>query len=257
MTVSLDDIKKLREATGVSMMSCKKALEESNGDFEKAIEILRKKGEAKALDRVGRSTSNGAVVVKSTNGKAALVQLECETDFVARGEEFLALVERISDKLLKGEIKPEDRDLPEIKDYAIKLGENVRIADMRVIEGENLGDYIHSNKKIGVLVSLKGGNKELARDIAMHVAATNPRVLSPEEISQDLVDKEKEIWSEQLKTEGKPAEMIDKIMMGKEKKFREENALIKQVFVKDSEKTIEQLLKSAEAEIREFVRFAI
>lgn len=257
MAVSIDQIKKLRELTGVSMMACKSALEETNGDEESAIDLLRKKGEAKAADRAQRSTAQGAVVVRSDGNKTAMVELQCETDFVARGDDFLKLAENLANKLLRGEIKPEDRDIPEVKDAILKLGENLQIGNMTLVEGENIGDYVHSNRKIGVLVNVKGGNKELARDIAMHVAATNPRVLSPENIEQSLIDREKSIWTEQLKSEGKPADIVEKIMAGKEKKFREENALLKQAFVKDPEKTIEQLLKSANAMVEDFVRFGI
>ncbi len=257
MSVTIDQIKELRESTGVSMMACKKALDEASGDFDKAVDLLRQKGEAKAADRAGRSTAQGAVTIKVEGSKAAVVELQCETDFVAKGDDFLALGESLADKLLKGEINPEDRDLPEIKEAVLKLGENVQIGDLRIVEGENLGNYVHSNGKIGVVVSLKGGSSELARDVAMHVAATNPRVISPEEVSQDLVDKEKEIWTEQLKNEGKPEEIIGKIMIGKEQKFRGENALLKQPFVKDPDKKIEQLLKESDALVEEFVRFAL
>lgn len=257
MAVSIDQIKKLRELTGVSMMACKTALEETEGDEEAAIDLLRKKGEAKAADRSQRSTAQGAVVVRSDGKKTAMVELQCETDFVARGDDFLKLAENLANKLLKGEIKPEDRDIPEVKDAILKLGENLQIGNMTLVQGENIGDYVHSNRKIGVLVNVKGGDKELARNIAMHVAATNPRVLSPENIEQSLIDREKSIWAEQLKAEGKPADIVEKIMMGKEKKFREENALLKQAFVKDPEKTIEQLLKSANAMVEDFVRFGI
>lgn len=257
MSISIEQIKELRETTGVSMMACKTALEEANGDYEKAIEILRKKGEAKAADRASKSTGQGAIVVKSDGKNAAMVNLLCETDFVARGDDFLALASVLADKLLKGEIKPEDKDLPEVKEAVLKLGENVQIGEMKLISADNVGSYVHSNKKIGVLVSLKGGDSQLAKDIAMHIAATNPQVISPEEIAQALVDKEKEIWTDQLAKEGKPAQIVEKIMMGKEKKFREENALIKQVFVKDPEKTIEQLLKAQDATVNEFVRFFI
>lgn len=257
MAVSIDQIKKLRELTGVSMMACKTALEETKGDEEAAIDLLRKKGEAKAADRSQRSTAQGAVVVRSDGKKTAMVELQCETDFVARGDDFLKLAENLANKLLKGEIKPEDRDIPEVKDAVLKLGENLQIGNMTLVQGENIGDYVHSNRKIGVLVNVKGGNRELARDIAMHVAATNPRVLSPENIEQSLVDREKSIWAEQLKAEGKSVEIVEKIMIGKEKKFREENALLKQAFVKDPEKTIEQLLKSADAMVKDFVRFGI
>lgn len=257
MSVSIEDVKKLRESTGVSMMVCKKALEEANGDTDVAIDIMRKSGEAKAADRAERTTANGVVVVKSEDNKSAMVELQCETDFVANGEEFINIAEALADKLLKGEISPDDKDLPEVKDAILKMGENIKVANMKVVEGETLGKYVHSNKKIGVVISLKGGSPELARDIAMHVAATNPSVISPDEIAQELVDKEKEIWTDQLKQEGKPEEIIGKIMMGKERKFREENALLKQAFVKDPESTIEKLLQDANATLEAFDRFAI
>lgn len=255
MTVTIEDIKKLRETTGVSMTSCKKALEEANGDFEGAIDVLRKKGEAKAADRIGRSTTQGVVAVAEEKGKVAMVTLLCETDFVSRGDEFVKLAEGIAGKVLSGKAKTADREFSEIKDFMLKVGENIQIGDIAVIEGSNLGIYIHSNKKIGVVVSLDGGTGELAKDVAMHAAATNPRVISPDEVSQDLVEKEREIWSEQLKNEGKPAEIVEKIMIGKEKKFREENALLKQMFVKDPEKSIEQILGGVK--IKQFVRFGI
>ncbi len=255
MAITIDQIKALREMTGVSMTACKKALEEANGDSEKAIEVLRKKGEAQAVDRAGRSTANGVVAVCQNDNKMAIVQLACETDFVSRGDDFMKLANTLAEKLLKGEIKASDRDLPEVKEAVLKMGENIQIVDMKVVEGQNLGHYIHSNKRIGVVVSMKGGSVDLAKDIAMHVAATNPVVVSPDQIGADLVAKEKEIWADQLKNEGKPEPIIEKIMMGKEKKFREENALIKQQFVKDPEKTIEDLLKAGEATIEEFVRF--
>lgn len=258
MSVSIEQIKELRESTGVSMMACKAALEEANGDFDAAIDVLRKKGEAKAADRSERTTSNGVVVVKTGEGKASIVELLCETDFVARGDDFVALGGLLADKLLAGEISLDAKDeIAEVKDAVLRMGENIHIGNMVVVDGDTLGDYVHSNKKIGVVVSLNGGDSELARDIAMHAAATNPRVLSPDEVPNELVEKEKEIWTEQLATEGKPAEIIEKILMGKEKKFREENALLKQDFVKDPEKTIEQLLSNAGAEIKQYVRFAI
>ncbi|MBI5754543.1 translation elongation factor Ts [Candidatus Peregrinibacteria bacterium] len=257
MAVSIELIKKLRETTGVSMMACKSALEESDGDFEKAIDLLRKKGEAKAADRADRSTSQGAIFVKLAGPKAAIVELDCETDFVARGDDFLNLGNALADKVLAGSVNTEDRDLAEVKDAALRLGEKLQIGKMALVEGKNIGDYVHSNKKIGVLAVLDGGNNELARDVAMHVAATNPAVLSPDRISQETVDHEKSIWAEQLKNEGKPAEIVEKIMIGKEKKFREENALLKQAFVKNPDITIEQLLKEAGATVKSFERFSI
>lgn len=186
MAATLDQIKELREMTGASMMACKKALDESNGDLQKAVEILRKKGEMKAAERSVRSTSQG-VVASYIHGNAklgVLVQLGCETDFVAKTDDF----------------------------------------------------------------------KNLANDIAMHVAAMNPLNLSPDEVSHELLEKEREIWREQLKNEGKNEKMIDNILTGKEKKFREENALLKQAFVKNPEVTIEQLLTDAMTKMGENIK---
>ncbi len=186
MAVTLDQIKELREITGASMMACKKALEENSGDLNKAIDHLRKKGEAKAAERSERSTSQGVVVsyVHGNNRVGVLLQLGCETDFVAKNEEF----------------------------------------------------------------------QNIAKDIAMHVAAMNPLVLSPDDVSHELVEKEREIWHQQLKNEGKNDKMIENILVGKEKKFREENALLKQAFVKNPDLTIEGLLTQAITKMGENIK---
>lgn len=195
MSVSLEQVKELREATGISMMACKKALEETNGDYQNALDYLRKKGMAKAAERSDRSTGQGVVVsyIHGNNRLGVLVQLGCETDFVAKNETFM----------------------------------------------------------------------NLAHDIAMHVAATNPLVLSAEEVSHELVEKEREIWRAQLTNDGKKEAMFDKILEGKEKKFREESALLKQPFVKNPEITVEQLLSEVVIKMGEnikiirFCRFSI
>lgn len=241
--------------TGVSMSACKSALEESNGDLEGAIEVLRKKGESKAADRAERSTGEGAIVVKTEGTKSAVVELLCETDFVARSENFLSFANDIAAKLLSGEVAEGATDAPGLSDAVIRLGENVRLGRSKIVEGDVLGSYVHSNGKIGVVVALSGGNTEMARDIAMQIAATNPACISPEEVPAELIEKEKVIWTEQLAQEGKPAEIIDKIMMGKEKKFREERSLLKQEFLKNPEQTIESLL--AGAKVVGFTRFSI
>lgn len=257
MTVNIEQIKKLREVTGVSMMSCKKALEESAGDFEGAIALLRKKGEAKAADRTQRSTREGAVFILTEGGKTGILQLLCETDFVARSDDFLNLGNSVLKKLLGGQISESDLDLQDIKDAVFRLGENIQIGSMKLLSGNPVGTYVHSNHKIGVVVVLNRGDEHLAKDIAMHAAATNPLVVSPDEVTAATVEKEKEIWRDQLAQEGKPADIIEKIMMGKEKKFREENALIAQNFVKNSEKTVGQLLTENDANIVGFVRYQV
>lgn len=258
MSISLDQIKELRERTGVSTMSCKKALEEAKGNMDAAIDVLRKSGEAKQAARAARTTANGVVSIKISGNKAAVLSLLCETDFVAKNDDFRGLADQLAEKFLNGELPEDAEEAPEeMKDAFIKLGENIKIGGRKLVEGDVLGTYIHLNNRIGVAVALGGGTQELAKDIAMHIAATNPQCISPDEVSEDLVVKEKEIWKEQLSKEGKPAEIVEKIMMGKEKKFREENALVKQAFVKDPEKTIEQLLSAAGAKVTKFARVSV
>ncbi len=255
MSITASQVNALRQRTGVSMMLCKKALEEANGDEEKAIEILRKKGEAKAATKADRETSEGVVVTKVADNKAAIVKLLCETDFVAKNEEFKKIANDAADKALTDgtEAAKASQEQP-MKDLFTKLGENMSI-EVKVLEGEGIGDYVHSNCKIGSLVKLKDSDSEKARDIAMQVAAMDPEVVNPEDVSDESVAKEKEIWADQLKQEGKPEEIIGKIMEGKERKFREENALMKQSFVKDGDKTVEQYLEGNS--VTEFVRMSI
>lgn len=254
----MEQLKQLRDATGVSISACKKALEEANGDYQMAVDILRKKGEAKAADNAGRSTAEGGIGIYAEGGKIAMVKIACETDFVGKGDDFAALTTSVAKKVLSGEVNEGNKgDLQEVKDAVLKLGENLRVEDIAVLEGTAVGGYVHSNKKIGVIVALEGGNEEVAKDIAMHAAATNPAVLSPDEVPEHVVAKEKEIWSEQLANEGKPAEIVEKIMMGKEKKFREDSALTKQPFVKNPEQTVEQVVAGHGGNVRGFVRFSV
>lgn len=237
------------------MMACKKALVEAGGDMEKAIDNLRKAGIEKADKKAERSTSEGAVAVA---GRTA-VSLRCETDFVARNEDFLALLNTlVTTADAKGAQAAQEQFETERAALITKLGENITFGEaVTVASGSTVGSYVHSNRKLAAIVTLEGGDSETARDIAMHVVANSPQVVSPAEIPNDLVAKEKEIWAEQLKKEGKPAEIIEKIMLGKEKKFREENALIKQPFVKDAEKTVEQVLAQSGATVTGFVRVAV
>lgn len=255
MSITATQVNELRKKTGVSMMLCKKALEEANGDEEKAIEILRKKGEAKAAKKADRETNEGVVITKIEGNRAAIVQFSCETDFVAKNEEFVAIAQKAADIAVKeGADAAKSQMEQEVKDLFTKLGENMTL-EVKTLEGEGIGDYIHSNSKIGAVVNLKSPDAEKAKDVAMQIAAMNPAVISPDEVSEELVAKEKEIWKEQLANEGKPADIIDKIMMGKEKKFREESALIKQAFVKNGDQTIEQYLDGNE--VVSFIRMAI
>lgn len=255
MSITAQQVNELRQRTGVSMMQCKKALEETGGDEEKAIELLRKKGAAKAAEKADRATNEGVVITKVRNDKAVIVKLLCETDFVSKNEEFCKIAKDAADLALeKGADAARVAMEPAIKELFTKLGENMSI-EIKVMEGEGIGDYVHSNSKIGTLVKLKDSDAEKAKDIAMQVAAMNPNVVNPEDVSNEDVAKEKEIWKHQLAEEGKPAEMIDRIMMGKEKKFREENALMKQSFVKNGNQTVEEYLEGNT--VIEFERMSI
>lgn len=254
--VSASAIQSLRIRTGVSISACKEALEEAGGDEEKAIEILRKRGIAQAAKKASRDQAEGLVFLKEQPGKVAIVLLRCETDFVARDDVFQETGEAIVTALFeKGEAAGKavaDEKLPVLVQ---KLGENITVGEAHLIEAPITGSYLHSNKKIGVVVGLDGGNADQARDASMHAAAMNPQFASPEEVSNEAVEKEKDIWREQLKKEGKPEAMFDKIMMGKEKKFREESALITQAFVKDPSKTVGAYLGSAK--VTTYIRVAV
>lgn len=251
MTVTLDQIKALRDKTGVSITACKKALEEANGDEEKAVEVLRKRGETKAAERADRVTGEGVVAVSISNGKAAVVVLTCETDFVAKSPEFVAFAQQIADKVLSDGV---DADFSTtITDIGSRMGEKVELRKPEIIVGALLGSYVHSNNKIGSVVALEGGTEEVARDVAMHVAAANPKVLSPTDVSTELVEKEKVIWNDELVKSGKPEAIWSKILMGKEKKFREENALLTQPFVKNPDQNVETFVKSSGGKVVKYV----
>ncbi|PIS05926.1 MAG: elongation factor Ts [Candidatus Buchananbacteria bacterium CG10_big_fil_rev_8_21_14_0_10_33_19] len=247
MGIDLQTITQLRNQTGAGISDCKKALDESNGDIDKAIEILRKKGEIKAAKKSDRETNEGLVAVARDGQKAAVVVLACETDFVSRNEDFIATASDYAKKLL---ITPEFDFKAWVEDsikaeLVIKIGENIKLADFGVIEGAVLGVYIHSNKKTGAIVALTGGSEELANDIAMHIVAMSPKHLAPENVPAEELEKEKEIYREQMKNENKPEEIIEKIIMGKVNKYYEDVCLLNQSFIKDDSKKISDLLKEA------------
>ena len=257
MSVSASQVSELRARTGVPMMAVKQALDEAGGDNDKAIEILRKRGLAQAVKKADRDQKEGAFFIASTSSKAAIVCLRCETDFVARNEDFQKLGQSFAQTLLdKNEPGLQEEADAKLPEAVQKLGENIAMGDSEIIEGASIGAYVHSNRKIAVVVALdKPGMDTEAKDAAMHAAAMNPLYVTPEEVTADVIAKEKEIWKEQMKDDKKPAEIMEKIMLGKEKKFREENALLKQAFVKDPSKSVEQTLSGAK--VVAYVRKAI
>lgn len=254
--ISAAAIASLRARTGVSILACKEALVEAGGDEEKAIDLLRKRGLSQAAKKAGRDQTEGLIFIQEKDGKAALVMLKCETDFVARDATFQEAGNAIADALLQGGQDEANKKAQDIIPALVqKLGENISVGEMHLIEAGVIGTYVHSNGKIGVVVGMEGGSQELAREAAMHAAAMNPLYVSPEDVTDEAVAKEKDIWKEQLAQEGKPAEILEKIMGGKEKKFREENALLTQPFVKDPSKTVQQHL--SDATVAHYVRVSI
>jgi len=271
MAITAALVKELRERTQAGMMECKKALVETNGDLEAAVEYMRKAGLAKADKKSGRTAAEGAVVCKtSDDGKAAiLVEVNCETDFVTKGDDFQNFANEVAEVALKN--LPDDIDgllnlkmasgdtvADATKALIAKIGENINVRryTKAVTDGGIIGSYIHGSR-IGVLTSIKGGSEELAKDIAMHVAASKPICVSSDEVPAEVIEKEKEIYSAQAAESGKPADIIEKMVMGRINKFLKEITLLGQPFVKDPDQTIEKLLKAANATVDSFFRLEV
>ena len=257
-------VKELRERTGLPMMECKKALQEAAGDIDAAIENLRKSGGMKAAKKAGRTAADGVVAarVAGDGSCGVLVEVNSETDFVARDENFLGFVAQVADRVFAE--RSEDvaalmaGDLESAREALVqKIGENISVRRSRVLEAPVVGEYVHSNNRIGVLVGLSGGSAELARDIAMHVAAVNPQVAKPEQMPEEVVAKEREIYAAQARESGKPEEIIEKMISGRVNKFLAESSLVEQPFVKDPDVKVGGLLKQAGADILGFVRFEV
>ena len=262
--ISASMVKELRERTALGMLECKKALTEADGDIELAIENLRKSSGMKAAKKAGRTAADGVVAVKvaADNSYAVLVEVNSETDFAARDAGFLAFVDTIASAafaakqtdvtaLMAGELESTREALVQ------KIGENIGIRRIELLEGAMVGAYVHSNNRIGVLVALSGGDNETAKDVAMHVAAVNPRVVNASDMPEEVLTKEKEIILAQPDMASKPAEIAEKMVGGRIKKFLAENSLVEQAFVKNPDVSIGQLVKAAGAEVVSFVRFEV
>jgi len=258
MPISASSVASLRSRTGVSISACKEALDEAGGDEEAAIDLLRKRGIAQAAKKAGREQGEGQIFIEEAEGKAVLLMLKCETDFVARDDGFNTLGTDLAHCLLTEGKDAARKKAEEVLPAAVQnLGENISVVeeDVHTIEAPVVGSYTHTTGKIGVIIGLDSGSAELARDVAMHAAAMNPQFVSPDDVPKEAVEREKGIWTEQLAKEGKPAQIMEKIMLGKEKKFREESALLKQEFVKVPSKTVEQYL--GDAKVVNYVRVEI
>ncbi len=245
----MEKIKKLRGITGAGIVDCKSALNEAENDIDKAVEVLRKKGAIKAAKKADRETNEGLIIaaISKDNKKAGLVKIYCETDFVARNEDFIGFVKNIAER---GLIESAEEYFNSKKEeMVLKIGENISFGESKIIEGEYLVSYVHSNKKVASVVSFnKIIDEAIAKDIAMQVVAMNPSFVNPDEVPEEDKNKEKEIYREQLLKQGKPENIIDNILIGKINKYCEEICLLKQPFIKDDKKTIEQILKEADAE---------
>lgn len=270
MQITAATVKELRELTGAGMMDCKKALMESNGDVQAAVERMRKFGQIKADKRSGRITTEGMIAIAASNAgtQAVIVEVNCETDFVAKDEQFQMFSRQLPDVVLVsgvntvGELSAATMESGQSVEQArlgliSKIGENVQIRRFERLEIKGVAvSYSHGNR-IGALVDILGGNKELGKDIAMHIAASNPVCIAVENVPADLLAKEKEIFTAQAETSGKPPQIITKIVQGKLKKRLQEITLLGQSFVKDTELAVGDLLKNADAKVAGFVRFEV
>jgi elongation factor Ts len=267
MNITADSVKQLRERTGAGMMECKKALVETQGDLDAAAELMRKTGLAKADKKASRVAAEGTVAVERAGASAVLVEVNCETDFVARGEEFQSFAQAVAKagstssaetvEALLG--SPDDGHSLENRRRALiaKIGENISVRRfVKVTAKGALGTYIHGGR-IGSLVALEGGDEALARDLAMHVAAVNPAYIDAADVPAAVLDKEREILAEQTKGEKKPPDIIAKMVEGRLRKYLAEITLMGQPFVKDPDTTVEKLVKKAGAKIVRFVRFEV
>ncbi|MBO6212736.1 elongation factor Ts [Algoriella xinjiangensis] len=266
------EVSKLRNATGAGMMDSKKAIEEAEGDYDKAVEILRKKGQKVAANRADRESTEGAVIAKVNAGanKGIIVALNCETDFVAKNEAFVAMANEIATLALDVDTKEELLALPyagltvgeKLIEQTGVIGEKIEIGNFQVIEGFSVNAYIHAGNRIAAVVALSGeyeGAKEVAYDVAMQVAAMNPVALDETQVSQAVIDTELAIAKEQLAAEGKPENMIENIAKGKLQKFFKENTLVHQASIKDGKTSVQDVVKAVNPDLKVagFIRYGL
>ena len=269
-TISAADVSKLRKSTGAGMMDCKKALEESGGDFEKAIDNIRKKGQLVASKRSDREATEGVVLAKVQDGKGVIICLNCETDFVAKNADFVKFAGSILDEALSkfpaslDELKTIPLGSKKIEDLIVEqigiIGEKIDLGYYERIEAPDVVPYIHSDKKLSTLVGFsKKAELQVGKDIAMQIAAMAPVAVDKNDVSPATIEKEKEIGREQAKLEGKPENMLDKIAEGKLNKFFKEFTLLNQEFTKDNKKTVAQYLKESDPDLKVtgFLRFSL
>ncbi|WP_096189096.1 translation elongation factor Ts [Evansella halocellulosilytica] len=272
MAISAKMVKELREQTGAGMMDCKKALTETDGDMEKAVDFLREKGIAKAAKKADRVAAEGLAHIKTEGNKAVLVEINSETDFVAKNENFINLVDQIATHLLKNAPSSVEEALGQdfdaegtlenfINNQIAKIGEKISLRRFEIVESgdnETFGAYIHMGGRIGVLTVLEGTTDEqVAKDVAMHVAAINPKYVSRDEVSEEEVNREREVLKQQAMNEGKPEHIVDKMVEGRLSKYFEEICLNDQAFVKDGDQKVGKYVASKNAKVKTFYRYEV
>jgi len=255
--ITTELVKELRDATGVSVMQCRRALEEAEGDMKKATAILKKTSSDIALKKGSREVKDGAVTIKTTDKKAVLVSLHCETDFVSRNEDFTTLLSGLGEMALANgadQMRATAKDM--IDPIIQKTGENIQLGETYEVSGSVIGGYVHNNKS-GVIVSLEGGNTELARDIAMHITAMRPEYITESEITPEVKNTMMEIFQKEISNVDKPEEIKKKMLEGKINTYFKEKTLMNQAFIKNGEETISKLLEKSKAKIKEVKRYSI
>lgn len=269
MQITAAMVKELRERTGAGMMDCKKALQDASGDIESAIGAMRKSGVAKAAKKAGRIAAEGKIVIKKdiSSGEVVLLEVNSETDFVAKDENFKAFSDNVAACVLENhpddipalmQMTMDNQSVEEARQQLVaKLGENISVRRFNLLRSDgNLGNYLHGNR-IGVVIELDGGDETMAKDLAMHVAASRPVCVTEDEVPQEMLDQEKDIYIAQAAESGKPPEIVEKMVNGKLKKFLKEITLVGQPFVKDPDQTVGKLLDSSSASVKQFIRYEV
>lgn len=264
--ISAASVKELRERTGLGMMECKKALVEANGDIEVAIDNLRKSGQAKAAKKAGNIAADGAIIIAKDGNTAIVLEVNSQTDFVAKDDNFTAFANKVANAALAARETDVEKiaaltvDGQTVEDARValvqKIGENIQVRRAQLVEGALLATYIHGIR-IGVVVAMQGGNEELARDVAMHIAAAKPEAVAPENVPAAAIEKEREIAAAKAAESGKPANIVEKMVEGAVKKYLSEVSLVEQAFVKDPETKVGQLLAKNGAQVVQFVRMEV
>ncbi|PRO65202.1 translation elongation factor Ts [Alkalicoccus urumqiensis] len=272
MAISAKQVKELREQTGAGMMDCKKALSETDGDMEKAVDFLREKGISKAAKKADRVAAEGLAHVVTSGNKAAIVEINSETDFVSKNDGFIKMVDNVAhhiidnnpstvEEALSQEYAGEESTLQDyINSQIATIGEKISLRRFEVVEngdGLNVGSYIHMGGRIGVLTVLEGADEQTAKDVAMHIAAINPKYVSRDAVSEEEVDREREVLKQQALNEGKPENIVEKMVEGRLGKFFEEICLNEQAFVKDSDQKVGKYVESKGGSVKTFFRYEV